>query len=342
MIQSLRNLDYLSSPRDSTNASLWLDKYLDREKTEPNQKLIDQVLASYQTVSGYQQYFEHWKEALSKRGVKEFRIARVNNRMAVNLGADSVLETNIALHHTYGVPYIPGSALKGLASHFADQYLADDAWRKGKSGHLTLFGDTNQAGCVTFFDALYIPNSVKGNKMLFKDVITVHHKEYYQSGSQPPADWDGTTIIPFLTATGSYLLALAGPDGWVEKAYDILRLALEKEGIGAKTSSGYGRMSFMDSENDNGDAPLVGEQSIKEKLLREFPEGNRRRGEVVRIDRDGEFGIIQPATGEPEITAHYSQIISKKGLRFVVGQVVEYANGSYRGRPQAQEVEILL
>ena len=74
-------------------------------------------------------------------------------------------------------------------------------------------------------------------------MITVHHPDYYQ-GDQAPADWDNPTPVPFLSATGVYLLALAGDPQWVEAAYKILALALCEEGVGAKTSSGYGRMTI--------------------------------------------------------------------------------------------------
>ena len=35
--------------------------------------------------------------------------------MIVGLGAENVHETSMTLHHIYGIPYIPGSALKGIA-----------------------------------------------------------------------------------------------------------------------------------------------------------------------------------------------------------------------------------
>jgi CRISPR/Cas system CMR subunit Cmr6 (Cas7 group RAMP superfamily) len=38
---------------------------------------------------------------------------------------------------------------------------------------------------------------------------------------------------------------LAGPDDWIEPTFKLLKLALSEEGIGAKTSSGYGRMKFI-------------------------------------------------------------------------------------------------
>jgi len=39
---------------------------------------------------------------------------KVNKRLVVGLGIESVYETSIALHHIYGIPYIPASAIKGV------------------------------------------------------------------------------------------------------------------------------------------------------------------------------------------------------------------------------------
>src|SRR5207302_10163433 len=66
---------------------------------------------------------------LDDQGAKK-RIAHVKGRMIIGLGDESVLETAITLHRTYGVPYIPGSALKGLAAAYVRQRLGE-AWQKG-------------------------------------------------------------------------------------------------------------------------------------------------------------------------------------------------------------------
>jgi len=39
-------------------------------------------------------------------------------RLIVGLGHPSVYETSITLHHIYGIPYIPGSAIKGIARSY--------------------------------------------------------------------------------------------------------------------------------------------------------------------------------------------------------------------------------
>jgi CRISPR-associated protein Cmr6 len=165
--------------------------------------------------------------------------------MVVGLGAESILETSIALHRTYGVPYIPGSALKGLAAAAAHKQLQDPRWHKtgedGKIGewHRILFGDQESSGYVIFHDALWVPEG--GTLPLDLDVMTVHHPKYYQ-GDAPPADWDNPTPVAFVSARGKYLLAVTGPEEWADAAMEILRDALENDGIGANTAAGYGRL----------------------------------------------------------------------------------------------------
>ena len=239
-----------------TNAGLWLDKYIKeqaREDTENRRKFVDQV-STLPIPEVYETFYHRWEKMLTDCGALTRR-ARVKGRMVVGLGAESVLETSVTLHRTYGIPYIPGSALKGLAASYALQKLGDE-WHKDGKAYKVVFGDTDDAGYLTFFDALYIPGTGYKGQVLYPDVITVHHPKYYQGNKdlKPPADWDSPTPIPFLSATGTYLIALAAPElyesqQWIERAFEILGLALKTMGIGAKTSSGYGRMEFT-SEPD--------------------------------------------------------------------------------------------
>jgi len=227
-------------PFDKTvNASLWLDKYLKDDGDEAKKNLVQEVV-SVEVSKAYEDFYRHWTDALTKQSIMT-KEAETLGRLAVNLGAEAVLENSIALNRTYGVPYIPGSALKGLASHYAKSSLGD-AWAEKSPNNKTLFGAEDEAGYVNFFDALYIP---KSGKCLVADVVTVHHQEYYQGGGVPPADWDSPIPNHFLTAHGKFLLALSGREDWVRAGFEVLKLALANEGIGAKTSSGYGRMKLI-------------------------------------------------------------------------------------------------
>lgn len=236
---------------------LWFDKFLSSQanegETQPKTDLVREV-AGIPAPELYKAFYTRWKSQLQTSGAS-VREAIALSRLSVGLGSESVIETSISFHRTYGVPVIPGSALKGLASAYAHQQLDGDEWRKATTdtpqgaAHRTVFGSSAdndaEAGFVTFFDALWIPGSGAIESRPFApDVMSVHHAEYYQGKDVPPADWDSPTVVSFLTATGSFLIALAGPDEWVDAAFEILGLALAEYGVGAKTSSGYGRMKL--------------------------------------------------------------------------------------------------
>lgn len=244
---------------DSTNAGLWLDKFIkgqydkaQREDAENSkvfkQQLINEVV-EIGTPSVYKEFYKRWEESLESLGTVR-RTLKIEGRMIVGLGAESVLETSIALHQTYGVPFIAGSALKGLAASYAHRNLGAH-WRKASKiaaigkAHEFVFGSPDCAGFVQFHDALLIPHD--GETVLHKDIITVHHQNYYGDTAAPPADWDSPIPVGFISASGSYLLALSTIEDETARKYldftikHILEPALRDEGVGAKTSSGYGR-----------------------------------------------------------------------------------------------------
>ncbi len=327
----------------TTHPGLWLDKYL-KEQVEGGgenaKKPHFQEVAQYPVPAAYKMFFDRWAKSLDAAGAIS-QIAKAQGRLAIGLGGESVLETAITLHRTYGVPYIPGSALKGLAAHYAHRRL-DVEWRKGSNAYNVLFGETAEAGYVTFFDALYIPGSSKGNRPLALDVITVHHPDYYQGKDSAPADWDSPIPVSFLSATGSYLIALHGAENWVKVAFKILGLALKEEGIGAKTSSGYGRM-FLDNVTLPTKTTSPAEKEpyavVKRRLLSENPPAGRLRGTLASLPKPN-YGFINPARGGSQLFLHESQIRSGRPLR--EGQIIEYQIGQHKGRSQAQDVEILL
>lgn len=239
-------------PDASTHAGLWLETGL-RDVSEKGSARQDHLVTVLQTVKapeGYGRFFKRWKSGLETlKPCTRMVEAKVLGRMVVGLGAESVLETSIALHRTYGVPYIPGSALKGLAAAAAHKFLENDKWKKPSAdkeigeSHRVMFGDTESSGYVTFHDALWIPEGDGRSLPLDLDVMTVHHPDYYQGKENaPPADWDSPTPVAFVSAQGKYLLAVTGPEEWVGAALEILAEALERDGIGAKTAAGYGRM----------------------------------------------------------------------------------------------------
>ncbi|MFH0988537.1 MAG: type III-B CRISPR module RAMP protein Cmr6 [bacterium] len=233
------------------HTGLWLDKFIsNQEKGKVRNDFIAEV-ATISIPNFYGLFFNRWQTMLADYKCAGYaaqsREATVSGRIVIGIGNESILETAVTLHRTYGVPYIPGSALKGLAANFARHYCGAD-WKQESENYKIVFGTTTQEGCVVFFDGLYKPDSGFAGRPLHPDVMTVHHQDYYMEANIPPADWDDPKPIPFLSVTGTYLLALAASKGgeqWLEASFDILKPALKELGIGAKTSSGYGRMDLV-------------------------------------------------------------------------------------------------
>jgi CRISPR-associated protein Cmr6 len=280
----------------NTHVGLWFDKYIAKQdsKEDNSRTLLIQQVAELPIPEIYKTFYERWEKVLATNidGTKT-RVATVRGRMIVGLGDESVLETSIMLHRTYGVPYIPGSALKGLAANYAHQRLADPAWNKGGEAYNVVFGNTDNAGYITFYDAFYIPDTGRPTpkQPLYPDVITVHHKEYYQGNNNAPADWDSPTPIPFLSATGDYLIALAAPalgsnSPWLAKTFEILGYALKDMGIGAKTSSGYGRMK-LEQKVDLSSPDIIAALRLKEEIEKmPYAEVSRRMQSYLPKWRD--------------------------------------------------------
>ncbi|MDI9607571.1 MAG: type III-B CRISPR module RAMP protein Cmr6 [Atribacterota bacterium] len=63
---------------------------------------------------------QEWQEKLSDSGwvVDSGFTKRTSWRLIVGLGSSHPQETSMTLHHNYGIPYIPGSAIKGATRHW--------------------------------------------------------------------------------------------------------------------------------------------------------------------------------------------------------------------------------
>lgn len=161
-------------------------------------------------------------------------------RFVSGLGSPNPVENGFVWHHTLGVPYLPGSSLKGVVR----------AWgREVGGGQDTeiqqLFGDQGDVGKVDFLSAIPIePVS------LAVDVMTPHFAGW--DPSNPPGDWMSPTPIPFLVTEprAKFLFsAQPGPGGEtpdVDRVWDLMLEALNLAGVGAKTAVGYGR--FREAE----------------------------------------------------------------------------------------------
>ncbi|RLG58464.1 MAG: type III-B CRISPR module RAMP protein Cmr6 [Candidatus Hydrothermarchaeota archaeon] len=171
----------------------------------------------------------------------EEAILGLNWRLVINLGAASVYETSLLFHRNYSIPYIPGSAVKGVTNHYA--IMLREEGKITNEEYVQIFGSQDKKGEAIFFDALPLMGGEKD--VIVLDVMNVHYPDYYrdESGRTPPGDWMNPNPIFFLAVEKGtrFRFALASKDkDLAEKTKELLKEALEKIGIGAKTSAGYG------------------------------------------------------------------------------------------------------
>ncbi len=113
--------------------------------------------------------------------------------------------------------------------------------------HHSIFGSQKEAGLLLFLDAF-----PAGEYRLCPDIMNPHYPRYYRGESSQADDWEAPSPIYFLTVQNStfqfhllmdkYPAEKRGlsPQDLLEKVILWLSNALQKSGIGAKTTSGYG------------------------------------------------------------------------------------------------------
>lgn len=234
--------------------------------------------------------YARWQHLLHARSATSFE-ATLDWRMVVGLGGESVLETDITLHHLYGLPLIPASSLKGLTrayltgeveGHLSEKIEEDD------EDVLRIFGSQKQAGSVLFFDAL--PS--EGKATLALDIMNPHYQEYY-SNNRPPTNDQDPVPVTFLTiadTTFTFALAPRNPQDEqhrkdVEEVKAWLLQALQNYGVGGKTSAGYGYFKQAPAGESAKPATSMGSASRPTEHIRppipSFHEGQEISGSVI-------------------------------------------------------------
>ncbi len=211
-------------------------------------------------------------QQFAQQGIKLYCVnATVDWRLIVGLGGEHVQETNMTLHHIYGIPYIPGSAVKGVLRHwwlekdFSDKNgkISEEKALKD-SVFLSIFGSQEQRGEVRFLDAY--PEKVQ----FATDIMNPHFGDYY-SGTKPPTDNQNPVPINFLTVekTVFRFVFLAKDQDPLEKIEERFEEALELKGVGAKTAVGYGYFRDLKDKTDTITAELKQQQEAAEKQREE-------------------------------------------------------------------------
>ncbi len=228
----------------SCNAGLWYDKFCewkDISTTRPRiekQKWISAICnnpcGNHDELQLQSERLQNMIECLNGRYID----LQTAGPFVTGLGRNHPVENGFLWHHTLGVPYLPGTSVKGMVSAWAKQWEREQelVWE-------SILGAQQQVGDTIFFDVL--PTKPV---QLVTDVMTPHYGEYYQN-VKPPGDWIDPNPIPFLAvgsgATFRFAVAPRRPSeidhSHCETACRWLIDALNWIGAGAKTAIGYGR-----------------------------------------------------------------------------------------------------
>lgn len=234
------------------NASLIMARYVKNldDKNESKRELFSAMTHAVSHAENlYSQAFRLRHDTLSAAAIPKTFVTL--QPLAVGLGSSNVIEAGLALNHIYGTPYLPGSSLKGITSHYCSEIFgaADSDYRGPNpdsplepAGRIyeALFGkiapeDEQEAGLLRFYDAWILPESV--NECFLVDVMTPHHGN----------DFSDPAPINFLTVKGKFEIFIGCSDfesdrKWIEFSFSLVEEVLSSYGIGGKIRDGLGKM----------------------------------------------------------------------------------------------------
>lgn len=225
--------------------------------------------------------------------------------LVTGMGLEHPLDNGFAFLNPYGLPYLPGSGIKGVLRK---------SWKElhDREEVGDLFGpevdcNTGKRGAVTFWDC--IPE-MSGHNMS-QDIMTPHYGKYYES-KDSPNDAGIPIPIPFLVippgsefvfhvTADERLLRIEGlvNGQWKTKMQEAFKHACSWIGFGGKTSLGYGAMMvdenvpppvpppvFQDDNDDNDDKDKE-RLSEFDRLIEEIAgEGDQNQPKYIRIYND--------------------------------------------------------
>ena len=242
----------------------------DRNWSQYLKQIVD---SSARAPSGYKLAFERLR-ARTAAGPAYRRVLLATSLAPVicGMGERTPGENGLTLHPVYGVPYLPGTSLKGILRAWVLSQSWGADWQEGGAHFHALFGQGGHdcaAAVVDILDALPVPDK----PMFTLDVVTAHFHDYYEGkdgGRRAPLGWEGPRPVQFLAADKGvrYRIVVEGDPVWVSKAAEWLALALAERGVGAKSRAGYGRFACEPLAADHPDERKAAERNASARLTK--------------------------------------------------------------------------
>lgn len=183
---------------------------------------------------------------------KSIITAQLEGRLLINLSDSLIENAGICLDRNWGSPYIPGSAIKGVAraAATADIKQSKEPNEKAKLEMLRskIFGQEDDSGAVNFLPAIPLNRA-----HLSIDITNVHTPEYYKTGQREDIHKEKPIPNTFpcveVGAQFAFCIELVPSEKdstLLCQAQKWLERALTEHGLGAKTSAGYGWFSITE------------------------------------------------------------------------------------------------
>lgn len=286
-------------PHDNKAEALSKTLTLNKRDVELQQSLRDRQIYLSQNVLDKSNVF-----ALDAISISPF---------STGLGNEHPLENGFSFLNPYGLPYLPGSGVKGVLRAAASE-LADGSWGDshgwtpqaidllfGSAGTTEQNGEGKSRGVLTFWD---VHPEIKGNSMIVE--IMTSHTSHYLQGTETPHDSGkpnpilfaaippGSTFSFHLLCDKRLLRALVSNSecevsdiekNWHELIRAAFTHAFDWMGFGAKTAVGYGAMT-TDPKGANHRADLAEEvENIRQQKIRQDEE-NASLAAMDDLDRE--------------------------------------------------------
>lgn len=231
-------------------------------------------------------------------------IMRLGDKMIINQAGGVLENAGLCIHRHFGYPYIPGSALKGIARHAAWlDWVDEDEPQKKKiaieiartfgyptnenelDSYLSQFPDFKRgkngekdgrfvtvAGSVSF-----LPAVPEGSVKLETEVLTCHHMDYYAGKSDKALDNESPipVFFPVVAEGASFKFTIVPLRRAQILDFDALQFAqkylkkgIEEQGVGAKTAAGYGWFDLDPAIKKAEEARLVEEKRQEEERIK--------------------------------------------------------------------------
>ena len=272
------------------------------DKAKADKKDLIDVITNLKPSDLYQLAFDRWLLQTQQKQNFAALPATIDGRLMTGLALGGTLETGVTTQHSYGMPMLAGSSVKGAVRAYAENLFSQkDADgkvildEKGKTQIDvamkpildTLFGADEDAeanaGYLVWHDAWYIPaltkegkySSAEEAKPFVGEIVTVHHQKYYAGQSNEALDMESPVPNQQLAVQGSFYFVIEGANQqWLDFAKQLLENMLNQFGIGAKGTSGYGY--------------FIQDDKLIERLKLHFNEVN-----IQPIDPNDEFGLAR-------------------------------------------------